>query len=106
MLENTRAQYGPNVELREHELQDVHLRDTYESEVVGHELGNDFNDQGHDLCDMHFSPETPSEGRSVVAAQLNAPKLMNFLAMPTTTTMLIRLKGDPEFGRNLKVLFK
>ena len=29
-------------------------------------------------------------------AQLNAPKLMNFLVMPTTTTMLIKLKGDLE----------
>ena len=35
---------------------------------------------------MQFPPETPSEGRSVVAAQLNAPKLMNFLAMPTEGT--------------------
>ena len=51
---------------------------------------------------MPFPPQTPSEGRSVVGAQLNAQKLINFLGMPTTTTMLVRLKGDPELAETLR----
>ena len=43
---------------------------------------------------MPFPPQTPLEGRSVVGAQLNAQKLINFLGMPTTTTMLVMIKGD------------
>ena len=49
-----------------------------------------------------FPPQTPSEGRSVVGAQLNAQKLINFLGMPTTTTMLVRLKRDPELAETLR----
>ena len=51
---------------------------------------------------MPFPPQTPSEGRSVVGAQLNAQKLINFLGMPTTTTMLVRLKGDMELAETLR----
>ena len=52
-----------------------------------HEIGLEnefFVDHEQELWDMPFPPQTPSKGRSVVDAQLNAPKLMNFLAMPTT----------------------
>ena len=37
----------------------------------------------------------------MVGAQLNAQKLINFLGMSTTTTMLVRLKGDPELAGTL-----
>ena len=49
-----------------------------------------------------FQLVSPSEGRSEVEAQLNAPKLMNFLGMPTTTTMLVKLKGDPKLAETLR----
>ena len=56
----------------------------------------------HDPWNLPFPTRTPSEGRSEVEAQLNAPKLMNFLGMPTTTTMLVKLKGDPELAETLR----
>ena len=38
----------------------------------------------------------------MVGAQLNAQKLINFLGMPTTTTMLVRVKGDLELAKTLR----
>ena len=59
----------------------------------------------HDPWNLPFPTCTPFDGRSEVEAQLNAPKLMNFLGMPTTTTMLVKLKGDPESAERLRSFF-
>lgn len=37
-----------------------------------------------------------------MGGQLNVPKLMSFLDMTTTTTMLIRLKGYPPLEKILQ----
>ena len=51
---------------------------------------------------MPFQLETQSEDQSRAGAQLNVNKLISFLNMPTTTTMLIRLKGDSELVETLR----
>ena len=53
--------------------------------------------------DMPFPLPSQSEGRSVTGAQLNVQKLMSFLGMPITTTMLTKLKGDPELAESLRL---
>ena len=56
----------------------------------------------HDPWNLPFPPRAPFKGRSEIEAQLNTPKLMNFLAMPTTTTMLVKFKGDPKLAKMLR----
>ena len=97
MLENTKPESRME-ETTKTELQDTpHLENT-KGVLENQNIYEDMDGQ----WDIPSPVQSPSEGRSLNGAQLNVQKLMSFLGMPTTTTMLIKLKGDPELAETLR----
>ena len=88
----------PNVEVQKHELDEVYPNHLNKNVEVSPE----FETWCTRSVGYAISPTNPSEGQSVRVAQLNAQKLMSFLGMTTTTTMLIKLKGNPELAKTLR----
>ena len=86
MLEHTKHESRIE-ETKEIELQDTPHLENREGVLETQNMNENIDDQ----WDIPSPAQSPSKGCSLNGAQLNVQKLMSFLGMTTTTTMLITL---------------